>query len=118
MLLKALLLPVMGPISGVMWIGEKIQERVNTEFDAKENLHKQLLALQLAFDLGEISEEEFEVQEEEMLLKIQALEEEEHCELEEIEEETEELLLENPVLEECNYLNTEYNESQTLVLLP
>jgi hypothetical protein len=38
-------------------------------------LQKQLLALQLAFDIGEISEEEFEIQEEELLLKIQALEE-------------------------------------------
>jgi len=39
-------------------------------------LQKQLLALQLAFDIGEISEEDFEIQEEELLLKIQALEEE------------------------------------------
>jgi hypothetical protein len=38
-------------------------------------LQKQLLALQLAFDIGEISEEEFEIQEEELLLKIQSLEE-------------------------------------------
>ena len=39
-------------------------------------MQKQLLALQLAFDIGEISEEDFEIQEEELLLKIQALEEE------------------------------------------
>jgi hypothetical protein len=43
-------------------------------------LQKQLLALQLAFDIGEISEEEFEIQEEELLLKIQALEEAEESE--------------------------------------
>lgn len=77
MSLKVLLFPIMGPISGLMWIGEQIQERANTEYDAKENLHKQLLALQLAFDIGEISEEEFEIQEEELLLIIQSLEEEE-----------------------------------------
>ncbi|MFM7370842.1 MAG: gas vesicle protein GvpG [Sphaerospermopsis kisseleviana] len=65
-----------GPIGGVVWIAEKIQERTNTEFDAQENLHKRLLSLQLAFDLGELGEEEFEAQEEEILLKIQALEEE------------------------------------------
>ncbi|MCM0589526.1 MAG: gas vesicle protein GvpG [Gloeotrichia echinulata IR180] len=75
MLGKILLFPVMGPISGLVWIGEQIQERTNTEFDAQENLHKQLLSLQLSFDIGEISEEDFEEQEEELLLKIQALEE-------------------------------------------
>ncbi|MBD2663689.1 gas vesicle protein GvpG [Richelia sinica FACHB-800] len=76
MLMKVLLAPVMGPISGVVWIAEQIQERTNTEFDAQENLHKRLLSLQLSFDIGEISEEDFEAQEEEILLKIQALEEE------------------------------------------
>lgn len=76
MLMKLLLAPVMGPINGVVWIAEKIQERTNTEFDDQENLHKKLLNLQLSFDLGEISEEEFEEQEEEILLQIQALEEE------------------------------------------
>ncbi|MGE5660008.1 MAG: gas vesicle protein GvpG [Actinomycetota bacterium] len=76
MSLNLLLFPVTGPLSGLMWIGEKIEERANTEFDDQENLHKMLLALQLSFDLGEISEEDFEAQEEELLLKIQALEEE------------------------------------------
>ncbi|MEB3147778.1 MAG: gas vesicle protein GvpG [Sphaerospermopsis sp.] len=74
--MKILLAPITGPIGGVVWIAEKIQERTNTEFDAQENLHKRLLSLQLAFDLGELGEEEFEAQEEEILLKIQALEEE------------------------------------------
>ena len=87
MLTKLLLLPIMGPLSGVVWIAEKIQERTNTEFDAQENLHKQLLSLQLSFDIGEIGEEEFEIQEEEILLKIQALEEEARLELEAEQEE-------------------------------
>lgn len=86
MLLRLLTLPVLGPLEGIMWIGEQIQERVDTELDDQENLQKQLLALQLAFDLGDISEEDFEIQEEELLLKIQALEDaQEAAELEEIE---------------------------------
>ncbi|MBE9228875.1 gas vesicle protein GvpG [Phormidium sp. LEGE 05292] len=76
MSLKLLLLPIMGPVTGLAWIGQQIQERANTEYDATENLHKQLLALQLAFDIGDITEEEFEIQEEELLLRIQTLEEE------------------------------------------
>ncbi|MBD1821672.1 gas vesicle protein GvpG [Cyanobacteria bacterium FACHB-DQ100] len=62
------------PVTGLGWIAEQIQERVDAELDQTENLNKRLLALQLAFDLGEIPEEEFEVQEEELLLAIQALE--------------------------------------------
>ncbi|MBD2181911.1 gas vesicle protein GvpG [Aerosakkonema funiforme] len=76
MLLKLLTFPVTGPLSGVVWIGEQLLERASAEVDDKENLHKQLLALQLAFDIGDISEEDFEIQEEELLLKIQAMEEE------------------------------------------
>nr|AAS78473.1 GvpG [Microcystis sp. FACHB-854] len=80
MFLDLLLLPVTGPIGGLIWIGEKIQERANIEYDEAENLHKLLLSLQLSHDMGNISEEEFEIREEELLLKIQALEEEEEAE--------------------------------------
>jgi hypothetical protein len=65
------------PITGLSWIAEQIQERADTELDDAENLSKRLLTLQLAFDMGEIPEEEFEVQEEELLLAIQAIADEE-----------------------------------------
>ena len=104
MLTKLLLLPIMGPLNGVVWIAEKIQERTNTEFDAQENLHKQLLSLQLSFDIGEIGEEEFEVQEEEILLKIQTLEEQARLELEAEQEEAR--------------LELEAEQDQDLVSLP
>jgi hypothetical protein len=61
------------PVTGLSWIAEQIQERADAELDDKENLHKRLLALQLAFDMGEIPEDEFEAQEEALLLAIQAL---------------------------------------------
>jgi hypothetical protein len=71
---RLLTLPLLGPITGIMWIGEQIQERVDTELNETENLGKQLLSLQLAFDLGEISEEDFEEQEEALLIRIQEME--------------------------------------------
>ena len=61
------------PVTGLSWIAEQIQERADVELDETENLSKRLLALQLAFDMGEIPEAEFEVQEEELLQAIQAL---------------------------------------------
>ncbi|WP_414753485.1 gas vesicle protein GvpG [Anabaena sp. CCY 9910] len=125
MLGKILLLPVMGPINGLMWIGEQIQERTNTEFDAQENLHKQLLSLQLKFDMGEISEEEFDIQEEEILLKIQALEEEERLNAESEEDddlEVQPLFIlaseENQVYQEQSRFSEEYEDNEDLVLSP
>ncbi|MBK4731161.1 gas vesicle protein GvpG [Oxynema sp. CENA135] len=80
MLLRLLTFPVLGPLEGITWIGEQILDRANAELDDRENLQKRLLSLQLAFDLGDLSEEEFEAQEEELLLAIQALEDEENRE--------------------------------------
>lgn len=71
------------PLTGITWIAEQIQERADAELDDKENLQKRLLALQLAFDMGEMPEEDFEVQEEELLLAIQALEDQEREALQE-----------------------------------
>jgi hypothetical protein len=66
---------LISPLTGLAWIAEQIQERAEAEIDNQENLHKRLLALQLAVDMGEISEAEFEEQEELLLLAIQAIEE-------------------------------------------
>lgn len=76
MVFGLLLSPLTAPLDGIVWIGEQLLERAEAELDDKENLSKRLLALQLAFDMGDIPEEEFEIQEEELLLQIQALEEE------------------------------------------
>ncbi len=81
MLIDLLLAPVLGPIKGVTWIGEQILDRAEAELDDKENLQKQLLALQLAFDMGDIPEAEFEAREEELLLAMQAIEDAEKQEL-------------------------------------
>ncbi|MBE9177836.1 gas vesicle protein GvpG [Oculatella sp. LEGE 06141] len=72
MFLDLLIAPLTAPLSGIAWIGEKIMEQADTELDETENLGKRLLALQLSFDMGEMSEAEFELQEEELLLAIQA----------------------------------------------
>jgi hypothetical protein len=74
MLLDLLAAPVTAPLGGITWIAEKILERAEAELDDTENLQKRLLALQLAFDMGEIEEADFEEQEEELLLAIQELE--------------------------------------------
>lgn len=74
MLLQLLTAPVSAPLSGLTWISEKILEQAGPDVDEMESLQKQLLALQLSFDMGEVEEEAFEEQEEELLLAIDALE--------------------------------------------
>lgn len=73
MLLRLLMAPVTAPLSGVTWIAEKILDQVEDPTDELEALQKQLLTLQLAFDMGDVPEEAFEDQEEALLLQIQAL---------------------------------------------
>ncbi len=76
MVLRLLLAPVTGPFTGVTWIAEKILDQVEDQTDELETLQKQLLTLQLAFDMGDVPEEEFEDQEEALLLRIQAIQDE------------------------------------------
>lgn len=77
MFLDLLIAPLTAPMTGLTWIAEKVLEQASAELNVKENLAKRLLTLQLAFDMGEIGEDEFEHQEEELLLAIQALEDQE-----------------------------------------
>jgi hypothetical protein len=77
MFLDLLFAPITAPLTGIAWIGGKILEQASAELDEKANLQKRLLALQLAFDMGEVAEAEFEQQEEELLLAIQAIEQQE-----------------------------------------
>jgi hypothetical protein len=73
MILRLLFAPVTGPFTGITWIAEKILEQVEDSTDELEALQKQLLTLQLAFDMGDIPEDEFEEQETVLLLQIQDL---------------------------------------------
>ena len=76
MFLDLLMAPVTAPFTGVTWIAEKILDQVDDQTDELETLQKQLLTLQLSFDMGDIPEEDFEDQEEALLLQIQALQDE------------------------------------------
>lgn len=73
MFLDLLFLPITSPLNGITWIADKLLEQADGETDQLEGLQKRLLALQLAFDLGEVAVAEFEAQEEDLLLAIEAL---------------------------------------------
>jgi hypothetical protein len=60
------------PLDGLLWIAEQIEERATTELEKQENLQKRLTSLQLKFDLGDISEADFMIQEQEILAAMEA----------------------------------------------
>ncbi|MBD2099396.1 gas vesicle protein GvpG [Leptolyngbya sp. FACHB-261] len=61
------------PADGLMWLAEQIQERAESQLDQKANLQKELTAVQIQFDLGDLGEEEFAAREEELLLALDAI---------------------------------------------
>ncbi len=61
------------PADGLLWLAEQIQERAEGQLDQKVNLQKELTALQIRFDLGDLGEEEFAQREEELLLALDTL---------------------------------------------
>jgi hypothetical protein len=68
-LLDLLTFPVTGPIYFVVWLAEKIAEQMDNEYYSEEAIRRQLMELEMKFDMGEISEEDY-MAAEEMLLAL------------------------------------------------
>lgn len=60
------------PAGGLVWIAEEILKAADVDTDDKSRLQRELTALQIAFDLGDISEEDFLTQEEALLDALEA----------------------------------------------
>jgi hypothetical protein len=63
------------PASGLLWIAEEVLAAAEVSTDDKTQLQKELTALQIAFDLGDISEEDFLAQESELLDALEVFDE-------------------------------------------
>jgi hypothetical protein len=74
-LLSALAFPVLGPIKGVMWVAQKVGEQAENTIYNPETVHGQLMELELKFDLGEISEADFNEAEETLLARLRFIRE-------------------------------------------
>ncbi len=58
------------PIRGVLWIAEQIQEEAEKQFFGEEAIRRALTELELKLDLGEISEEVYMAQEDQLLARL------------------------------------------------
>lgn len=64
---------LLSPLKGVVWVAEKIQDLVEKEFTDQDKIKEKLMALQLRYELDEISEEEYDKQENELLMLLDAI---------------------------------------------
>jgi len=75
LLTDLLTFPVTGPIKGLMWIAEKVAEQAENELYSEDKVRGQLMELELRYDLGEISEQEYEEAEAALLERLKVIRE-------------------------------------------
>lgn len=86
---------LLSPLKGLIFIAAKIAEEIDREQHDETTVLKQLLEVQLLYEMDEISEEEYETREAELMTKLQRIREQaQKLADEEEEEEEEELELE------------------------
>jgi hypothetical protein len=74
-LVKLLTLPVMGPVEGIVWIARKVAEQADRVLYDEDAVRGQLMELELRFDLGEISEDDYAEAEEALLARLRVIRE-------------------------------------------
>ena len=65
-----LLAPIKVPLKGLIWLGKKINEVAEKELSDEGRIKEELMQLQLRFEMDEISEEEYNKQEKELLERL------------------------------------------------
>ena len=81
-LIDLLTLPVTGPLKGLIWIAEKVAEQADKVLYDEDAVRGQLMELELHYDLGEISEEEYLEAEEALLERLRVIRERQAAERE------------------------------------
>ena len=64
---------LLAPLNGIIWLGKKINEVAEKEFSDEGLIKEKLMQLQLRFEIDEISEENYNRQEKELLEHLEAI---------------------------------------------
>jgi hypothetical protein len=67
LLTDILTFPVSGPIKGFIWLAETLKERAEGELYNEDAVRARLMELELKLDMGEITEEEYQTAEDELV---------------------------------------------------
>jgi hypothetical protein len=69
-LLKGLVLLPLAPVRGVAWLAERLADQAEREFFDEDTIRQRLDELQVARDVGEISDAEYDAAEGELLERL------------------------------------------------
>jgi hypothetical protein len=64
---------LLAPLKGVMWMGQKINDVVDQELNDAGRVKEELTALQMQFEMSEITEQEYTEKERDLLDKLDRL---------------------------------------------
>ena len=64
---------LLAPLKGVIFIAEKINEIIDKEMSDEGAVKERLMALQLRFEMDEITEEEYDEKEDELLQLLETI---------------------------------------------
>lgn len=64
---------LLAPLSGLQWLGEKINAVIERERSDEGLIKERLMELQMRFELDEITEKEYNQGEEELLTRLDAI---------------------------------------------
>ncbi|HET6963156.1 MAG TPA: gas vesicle protein GvpG [Acidimicrobiales bacterium] len=74
-LFKSLVLLPLAPVEGVVWVAQKIQAEVDRQLLDPQVVLRELTSLQADLDEGRITEDEYLAAEDELLDRLEAIEE-------------------------------------------
>jgi hypothetical protein len=69
--LTGLILLPLAPLRGTIWLAERLAEVAERELDSDTTLRRLLVEAEMAFDSGELSLEEYEQVEDELLERLE-----------------------------------------------
>lgn len=64
---------LLAPVKGVIWLGKKVNEVGENKLYDEGSIKEELMALQLQFELDEISEREYDEKEKELFDRLDAV---------------------------------------------
>ncbi len=67
---KLLTLPLSGPLDGLMWLADTLKERAELELYDVDAIRGRLTELELKVELGEITEEECTIAEDQLMERL------------------------------------------------
>jgi len=64
---------LLAPLNGIIWLADKINEAAEAELNDDGKIKGELMQLQLKLELDEISEEDYQEREKELLARLDAI---------------------------------------------